>query len=275
MEVTAVPIYRVTFFLQADNRGWTETFASSLGTVPQVSTAALILAAFRAAVLPSNVSIIGARISDILSFRGSQSINDPLFPLAGGLAAATFGNQSNDALGLKMDAAVPAAHRTFLMRNIPPQIVTGNTYTPTPGWNFLLTQFIGALKLSSQGWAILGRTVQGPRFNDGQQINALGVAGFAANTPFVIGAGTYVAVHRVTGIAPFANRIFKLASQDLVAKTITLRRWGPRPMFPGNFTFTVFDYIAAPIVAVTTSFIRSRKTGRPFGLIRGRRSPVR
>jgi hypothetical protein len=267
---------RATIFFQDGDFGWTESFFPTvgLGDYAGAQTWAQQYAAVRLPLLCSLQGLgpvmLGYRVSDDTLFR------DALVTLIQPPAPGGFSGQPAScftALLVRLRAA-PLFSRPLYLRGLPGSIIDVRTqYNPIPAWLGLFQSFRGFL-LGQTGVNVKTTITDPP-----QRLFKISTI----NTPNLI-----------TTLAPHGFN-----AGDLVVIKGPARRHNPVGLWtvgptPGLTTFTLngcdlpADYVYSPplslsaqlkitsykqVVSVIDERITERKTGRPFGAPRGRRSP--
>lgn len=281
--------------------GWSETYYQDAAGPDAVLNNALILGTQRMKLSPPPVKCIGIRVSDTTQFRSSRFI-------AGGSSAVVGGNQLPAeglfpaAQSLDFDVALlirleaTALHRrALLLRGMPESIVNADN-----SYNRLNAQFQaeyqnfstilrGAGQAGSWQLLTIDATQAAVNFSGlapGISANSLNItmpAGVAVQktlppnpaTPVV--AGDFVQIRRVRG-AVGVNGVWKIATVGAGPSIIYATYSRLRPaLFPFNYqvpassTIRFWQRVNAIIDKTTDERLVGRKTGRPFGQLRGRR----
>lgn len=247
--------------------GWSESFSGpdSISSVLQLlkgpRSSILPLLPARAALLPSEASIIGVRLYSGGAGRGQL------------LAAAYSGNQGlltdqpSTSLLCSATSTVSGVTRRFNLRCIPDFYVKSGEFSPDVAYADALIAFFASL--SGFGWQAKTYTNSRKVF----EIDADGTVTLDGTNPFtqaqqVTLKNVYLTGLKVRGggkfsvlsIGPWQNQ-FKLAKWTLGEAT------GGQAFIQGG-AFVEFDTAIKSVVRATT-----RKVGRPFAGYRGRNSP--
>jgi hypothetical protein len=261
-------VFRLTFFYELFDAGWTESVHTKLVDKPSLMTLASQYIAARLPLLHPKAFLTHVRISDDLVFR--DILLDPIsLPQAGTFATTTLAPDTPwNALDVRIQAGV-TVNRSLYLRGIPAGQMNANTFNPTALFAANLGKYLGFL-VTNGNIAI--------KCKDRSVI------------PNLILTSTALGV--VTLATPIANA----AAGQRVQLLGVLRSLSPQRSYVigAGSTTTVLNLLGWPgLVLAGTGFIRQnvvalpqvtdavcdtnteRRSGRPFGLLRGRRAVIR
>jgi len=261
--------FKVSFFSTQQSTlqgGWSENFWSSKLDLPACITAAQALRTKLDNLHGDQTVTPYIRISDSATFRDVKLIEIPTTPVAT-LTLATTSDYPSTALLLKMTSAENYVTRQWI-RGLPDNIIReSGRYRPVAAYLADFNAFIAVLTSGGNGWSmrVLDRTVPKKVV---QNITAAGVVtvlahGYAANAK--------VRISRAKGLTQ-ANSVWRVTPVD--ADTFSLQGWvtdNPSPVYLGNGEVRLQTYVLKAIANVEVVRSSAHKTGRPFGLLGGRR----
>lgn len=271
---------RITVFFQEGEYGWTETLFNSAGSYLTLQLQANAYSAARQMLLCGGTpgfgpTIIGWRVSDDTVFRDAF-VNFYQPPLAGLFTGTAL--HPTTALLMRL-TATELSRRPLYLSGIPAEIMDANAnYFPTPAWTVAINTF--KTFITNGNWQVKGQL--GPT-----EPAALALSGINAPNlfvtqnayPFVAPAdlgkvvrvrgrrinGNPVGLHRILNLTP-PNGL-TLAGVDLPAD------YHYSPPLSCSIQLQVAEY--QTIQFCSDERLTERRRGRPFGLPRGRKSPVR
>lgn len=264
--------FRVTFFWQQQSSklgGWSENFWSSLSDVSSVQTAALALRTLMDNAKGAQVVCNTIRISDAATFRNVQNV---LIPGASTIPTTPSNDADypSTALQLKMKAAGNYS-TTQWFRGIPDANVSNSgQYNPIPSYVSKISTIAAEITNSSKQWSVrvLDRTVLKKVVS-----NLAPTTGIVTCTAHGYGpAGTTLKV-RIQGFASpkVANKVWRITVID--ADTFQLNFWQSTsgPVSGNNPTARAQVYTYIQVSGLEVVRATSHRTGRPIGLLGGRR----
>ena len=284
------PLWRVTFFYTAGNTGWSETLFNNLPTLSAVQAAATALNTARLTLMRPDCFSNAIRVSDDNVFRDSSYVQNPAYPIPGSYSQVVTTSHPSTALFLRLETApgsVSAAspnRRIFPLHGIPVDQIQDTTFSPSIIWAGNLGAYKLVLTNSANGWCMRTRSIfaiaptpVGLSISPQASPSRDGLLTTLTAVPSAV-LGAYVVFSRVKGVIPPAGRPFLVVPPitNITPFTVGIRGWFPRLTVTGsNIQMEFFSYQLSPIVAAFTDRLGSHKVGRPFGLLRGRRSPGR
>lgn len=273
---------RVTVFFEAGEYGWTETLFPATTDYNQAQTMATAYCNVRAPLMASGSApapgIIAFRVSDDSLFRDAF---DQFFqpPLIGSASSGPL--HPTTALLLRLTATA-LVRRPIYIRGIPADIMdNAGNYVP----NFVTSGLINTYRnflLATPGWKIR-TTVSSPPRTIYSLASIVPPNSFTTTAPNGFNAGDVVIVKGSSrnrnpvglwkvGPGPGLTN-FILTGVDLPSNyTYVAGSLGVQLKIPAT-GLTDLNYLA--ITEVTDERLTERRTGRPFGQPRGRRSPHR
>lgn len=269
--------FHVSFFNQQQSSklgGWGESFWSLLPDVPTLTPIALNLATLLDQLKGAQCYIPSFRISDATTFRAVTNVLTG-FGTGSAITATTDADYPSTALQLKLGAPSggSAPYRTLQwLRGLPDAIVSNSgTYHPNNSFNTALNRILAELKNGSSQWAVnvlnrltSKRDISG--FNPTTGVVTVPAHGYTI--------GTIIKVRiKGAGIRNLWNGLWNVTVID--ANTISVNFWvvpNPLPFITGKRpTCTQQIYTQIAIATAAPGNISSHYTGRPTGLLGGRR----
>lgn len=254
------------FFRSADGYGWSERyFYAGTTTDPAFSSNINALASARVQLLTTSGRLTHIRVA-------SPTLRNPfIFALAAGGTPGSYAPPTAPAevaLLFRMNAGITGYNRIFL-RGIPDEIVSGDSYAPTPTWNGVMNSFIATL--SNSFWNCQGTlgspTVRFPILN----LNPNLPRGYSFDvTPRVLVQGNVIRMHGAS--VPGYNGIKRVVAVGPSATLVQVG--GAAPAVADPTTLAYYTQIMDFDAVITSAFpenLTRRAAGRPFGLSRGRR----
>jgi hypothetical protein len=276
---------KVVFFYNATNEGWTETYYA-LGSDPQTyALQYLTQSRLQKFVNPreSNVTFFEARVSLIGSPRVTYSLVQNQLPQP--LVASEFAPDvtAEDALILMRSLVGPPRH--LWLRGLPESSVVYDTLgNPTPPAVLLAQIQAMATAMSAMNFCIQNATIPLPNANNWYQVTAMqpsltnGSATVLTIAPQWAPSPPYPPIYFQglnKNLTPgFPRQLIPLSV--LLSGTVTevtvpwLFRAPNNPFLPMKMKFTPLAYTTPTIQSVSFERYGTRKTGRPFGVPRGR-----
>jgi hypothetical protein len=262
--------FRATFFFEGFGTGWSEQIHLTTQNQAVAIASAIAYANLRIGLLVPPFEINDIRLSDDAVFR--DILFDALnLPYVGTFPSLQPAAPSSTAL-LKLAAdqtATPSVRRNMFIRGIPSSIITGRNYTPTANWITALGKFVPLLANGAYG--IKAKTVG----NVKAPIVSVIAATRTVTTNVDLVGVAQGSVLQILGVprSRVKQRTFTAESvTDL--RHVVLRSW-PYPDLVGTGFFRLLNYTIYPIKIATVFDIGERRTGRPFGVPRGRAALVR
>lgn len=260
--------FRVSFFFsqQGDRLGgWSENYWNNLSSQSAVTAAAVALQQLLWSIKGNGVNAPYIRISQVGNFRSAFILNTNLTSVATGA--------SNDADFVDTAGLIryfgPAPYFTNQWtRGIPDNCVTtGGRFVPTTAFVTNFNALSTALQAGGNGWVLRNLNQSNPR----KVITAVTLAGVVTATAHGFSTGNYVRISRTGGI-PGLNQVWLITVID----TNTFQLVGvPAGGFTGNYTkpgtAQLQSWIFQAITSATVLRATKHNTGRPFGLLSGRR----
>jgi hypothetical protein len=267
-------VFRVTFFLQQAESGWSETYFSTLNTYQNVATAATVLGGLRQAMCPPAVYLQEVRVSDDLLFRDVWF--DPNFQAIQG---SFGGNALPPQAAIKIRMVSPPVvgtknySRTLDFSGVPQgQTRLGQFFSPNAAWILAFQQY--ALQLANTNWGLrIIDQVANPKIAV-TTVAVGGVVTTAANVPNMA-AGVMVRFYWPRGLRP-KNA---LASYRVTASTALNSFTVPAAatlLPPPSFVRALIPSIINLNNGVIfyEELVGNHKRGRPFDQQLGRRRAV-
>jgi hypothetical protein len=269
---------RLTVFFQSGTYGWTETLFPGVpdGDYGAAIAAANIYCPVRQGLLAAGAGtapvIVGYRVSDDTIFRDAlvQFFQPPLAGSFSGVPETPF------SCCLVRLVAGPLWRRPLYLRGIPSTIVHDDgSYNPIPTWvgqiNLLRNLLVGppAYRVKSTVTSPPQPIVRIQSIAPPNNVTTLTPMGLVPHQLIVIkGPSRHRNPVGLQIVGPIiVGNSFTLTGVDLPADYVYT------PLLSLGAQIKALDY--HPIVSVNDERITERKTGRPFGLPRGRRSPIR
>lgn len=238
--------------------GWSETWYTD-GTIETGYGGLVMFSKFRARLLSSGISIIGARIHEL----GGPT---KFFPFKESGVSGEGMDYPTISLNCRCSSADGKYKKYFQLRGLPdPRVVDGN-YEGDPTYGASLRQFMTFLHSPGVKFQALDRTVPAIKINS---ISELGVVRCAAGGTFPI--DSYVTLKRVRNtVGEKVSGTFRIVARASDTE-FTLANWtGGAVAAVGTVTKQTFTYIQVGNRTAEMLGVTSRKVGRPFGQFRGR-----
>jgi hypothetical protein len=301
-----VPTQKVIILLAQSNTvqsvGWGETFFQEGANPDAVLGNALLLGTQRMKMSPPDVKCVGVRVSDSTQFRSTRFIAGGASLVPGGaqlpaqgLFAAAGALEFDDALLIRLEATT-LHRRALLLRGMPNSIVNtdGSYNRGNAAFQAEYNAFSSLLRgqAGAGNWEIyaidpaqpatnFSALATGPTGNSIVITMPTGVTiqkTIPPNPPAPVQAGDFIQIRRVRG-AVGINGVWKVAmvGGTTFINYTTYSRTRPA-LFPFNYqvpsssTVRFWQRVVAIIDKTTDERMVNRKTGRPFGQLRGRRA---
>ncbi len=267
--------FRVSFFFSLTQGlkvgGWSINLYNNLTDLSAVRTATDSMQARLNTLTGNTVSCYAARIQDLLNFRAAVLVPYGFTPPIGSSANANTDTFNTAALVKITDGARKVTR--FWVRGLVDDAVTNNgSWLPTGAYKRQWNLFFAELTTAGKGWSQRKLDTSAPK-TFVQQITPAGVV---TSVGHGLIAGNLVRIGRVQNPKTL-NKIFRVAAKiDNDNFSIV----GPPPM-TGNAIVGASTYAQKQgysFIGITTAEVErvsSHKTGRPFGLLSGRRRPVK
>lgn len=267
-----MPLNRITYYWRLGKNGWSESVHNQLTDTIGLVQAARVYLNFRLAFTHASVSCEHIRISDDLVYR--DLIFDPVqLPQIGQWKPQVAADAPWTALdmrlgaGLQVNAPVQVTRSLFL-RGLPAGQRDGSTYKPTADFGTAVAAFVTVLSGSSFGVKNKDRSQKKqPILSialDGTVVMSTGVDNVAKDLQVqVLGIPRSVLPKRTYTVINVVD-----------TSHFQLRGYSGPPILQQGFLRLV-NYVILPIQQVSTNDMTERRTGRPFGELRGRRAVVR
>lgn len=251
------------------SRGWTETFYTTASTAiadPAVTDFVKVMAAKRAACLSNKATILSCRVSDPAAPALVRGVEVNVTGTAGNGFVSTDGTDVVNLAALVNFFSATGVRRSYLMRGLTDADVVGGeltcAFTGRPAYN--------------RWWDWVSKNtavrdvVNGP-FKDVATVSGLGLI----TTAVALGAAANNVVlvkSRTAGNGPKV-RASGVVQSAPGALTVQLKRWTRGDCVGGQACLTTVEYRAfTSFSLVQPPLVRTRQTGHPFGLLRGRQS---
>ena len=283
-------MFRYTFYYQNYNQGWSETFfrGTQFGTGEGNILENYVIN--RLQLLSTRCSLVGIRSSNLDSKRDVTIYNVPLAGRGGtwvldrvqpdGRVAGTETESEDSFTALLLRLTDGNQHyRTFPLLGMPDHVLSGGVVRPDEealvrarlnGWMGAITQASFGMKLQIAP-ALSGRIVTFPDKTQDNQLVCLGLSGAAPAQGTLItlgGVKPWRQLNRTWRVASTAPGDVNAASYIYLTRSAGVNTFGP--VEGGTYKTPV--YSLAVLNAYTISRLTVRKTGVPFGTVRGRRS---
>jgi len=264
--------YRCSFFAQQKStlRGcWSENFWNSSGSLPAVQSAALSLRNALNLVTGAQVFFPQLRIADATTFRNVLNIPFPNAAPSAISSSAPDADYPSTALLIKLNASGNYSTKQWL-RGLPDNVTDlSGTYQPTALFTGRLNALFKLLTDGSQTWAINVLN----RANPFQPITAInGTTGTVTCPAHGFAPGAKVRITGVHGLTQ-ANGVWTITV--ISADQFSLNFWAPPsvvvPALGKKPSARLQSYIQVQIASCEFVRITSHRTGRPIGLLGGRR----
>jgi hypothetical protein len=287
-----MPIQGVMFF-QMGARGWTEKVWLTTSSLTSAISEMSLLAPVRAQMLSNGAFLTGYRVSNDDFTRDSLSDVLPAGNQQGALPRPILNwadSDPDDALVLHCSTANPQVQRPYLLRGITSYIFgPGYIFAPTPTFLAALTTWETMMFNGAYGIRGFNRGVApNPPIVPPVPIVNMAletIAGQATGrveiiTSLVVATGDRVIIrggnrvkglegnHTVLGLVP-------AVPPAVVSPGFYVRSLSSVPNYIGGGTVQKVVYEVDAFTYVQSRRLSSRKSGRPFGVPRGRRSIVR
>jgi len=260
-------LFRLTFFYEQDENGWSESIHSSSNRVESLIGQTDVYSINRMRFSDAGTILTHVRISDDEVFR--DVILDPIsLPRRGQFKAPNEKAESPfTALDLRLLAA-PTVQRSLFVRGLPDGQVNG--VFPSFTGDFATRYNAWVAILSQGGFSIKNKD----RTQIKQPINTISAAGVVNMTSPIPGLGNLSTV-QVLGIprSEIPKRTYTVVN-FVDFSNFTLRGYNGPPIAGRGYLRRVV-YVLLPIIQAATDFVTERRIGRPFGQLRGRRAVVR
>jgi hypothetical protein len=260
-------LFRLTFFYEQDENGWSESIHSSSNRLDSLIGQVDVYSVNRMAFTAAGTSLTHVRISDDQVFR--DVLLDPItLPRRGQYKSVNSKSDSPfTALDLRLSAA-PTVQRSMFVRGIPDNQVDG--IFPAFEANFATKYNAWVAILSQGGFSIKNKD----RSQLKQPINTISPAGVVNMTSPIPGLANLSTV-QVLGIprSQIPKRTFTVVN-FIDGSNFSLRGYAGASIAGRGF-FRLVNYVLLPITQAATDFVTERRIGRPFGQQRGRRAIVR
>jgi hypothetical protein len=268
--------HKVTLIMNGpDKYSWSESFYYNGPvdtTTLDTNVAALITG--RAAILTSNCTIIRARCATtfyrnphiIIPNNGAGAPGNEMPPTAEQEVALLYLIQGN-----------PNGYSRPFLKGIPSRIINGDSYAPDAAWNANLTTFVNTLLNGL--WNVVGvNSTMTPLQYPMAVLSGTPPRGYTFTYTVPVGGASLVVgqIIRVAGtnVPGYAGlkRVVKIGG---AGGLVTVG--GAAPPVDDEATspyFTTQSALDNPIQSAQPDSITTRKSGRPFGLTRGRRATL-
>ncbi len=268
-----MPRFRVTYFYEQQGAGWSESIHTLL--LPGANLTNLIAAYVSARMQIANPSVIltHIRISDDDVFR-DFAVPDVAVPQSG-----QFKKSGGPAGGTREFPSVAALLRIFsgntivrnlFVRGLPDDQNDGNEWDPGAQFNGKFATF--RFGLQSTGWAINHKDATQPRARI-KSMTASGVVEMIDAIPGLALSSTIQLMRVPRSVIP--GRFFRLSSfTDEKNFTLAVPPNSLEPLFVTG-VFRRVAFVLHQIDHTEIERVTERRTGRPFGVLRGRAAPVR
>jgi len=279
-------MYKLSLLINANQGlscGWSETYATNAADIAAARTVAFNLSQARRQCLTQYFSVVGTRISTMPDVGPSKSqIWAPAGPVRGFLSGGE--DYPNVASLMRLNGGEHSTNRD--MRGWPDNDITssvaGAPITLSPGAKSLLNNFITFLAGGSYGW-MRSAEPGDPTYLDYKVATVVpDAANGISKLNGVVPAGMIAAPLKPIVVSGFSGPLSKLngtfspKEYEVAAGYIQVKRLVTESAANGYVVGTakVAKQGLAFQVIEGGGFVRisARKTGRPFGLLRGRRS---
>lgn len=261
---------RITFFFKSTRGyGWSETYFSTRGTLPQALLDAKALFPLRVNLLAAFSSLEFIRVSDDEFKRDSQIYAVPIGDQTTKLPLMGSSDIANTCLLCRV-TSTDFIRRSLAMRGIPDDIVKDSgQYVPTGVWNGAFAAFKFAL--TAGAFAIKSRTQVGAAFNIANVglVGPTGIVTIDTVLPHGFVSGDIVNITEVRNATQVRGIQLVLGAPTTASFDIRVKRV-VRPYGGGGKVWKVGAAITA-INDIIPVRISHRNAGRPFDAPRGRR----
>lgn len=264
------------FFDDPTGRGWSEKlwYTGALTQLAINQTASQVVPA-RLNILGSDCKLLRVRCESGLPF-------GPFIIAVGGGSGqlggyTTLSADSELRLLWRTDDGAGHYNKNYLS-GVPRDQIAGATYTPTGSFPLLLTQYFNTL--SAQLFVINSTLQQLEVFTHATQLTPTPPRGylFQTKTPSNLVYGDMIHMKMAKGIGYNGRKSVTGVNVNQPVGFDTVFVGGASPIDPENVNtssqWAIVEENSYPMVNQQTEGIVTRKTGRPFGLVRGRRSTV-
>lgn len=261
--------FKITYFFKLQmelEAGWSFSLFNNNTDIAPARAAALALLTPLDKLGGTQTIISNIRISDLTSFRSVSLLSTTITPDAD-LTQSNSSDYATTAVLLKVSGPGGYLARMWY-RGVPDNIIRGaGRFNPTAAWLGYFSTMRGVLLSGSNQWSlrVLDKTV--PK----KIVQAVTQQGVCTVTGHGYATNSKVRISRGKGLTQI-NKVWRITSID--PNTFSLQGWvDPLVNTPylGNATAQLQSPIFVPIVDVETVRASSHKTGRPFGLLGGRR----
>jgi hypothetical protein len=265
-EVCAMPAFRLTFFFEQLENGWSESIHTTATDTLTLIALATGYANRRMAFCQTQTFLTHIRISDDEVFR--DVILDPIpLPMQGAFKPAGQAEGPWTALDARMSAN-PRVQRSLFVRGFPAGQINSNAPAFTAAFQAAYTAW--TTYITDNVFAIKNKD----RAQQKQPIDTISAAGVVRMANPIAGLANLATV-QVLGIprSQIPKRTFTVVN-FVDGSNFTLRGYtGPVIAQRGYLRLVTFSLLV--INQIVTDFVTERRVGRPFGVLRGRRAVVR
>lgn len=262
--------------------GWSEVYYNGLTTVAAAAARASEMIAERIKMLSSSYMVVGARLTgDIAAPPTATQLYVPATPQLGLLGAAE--DYPNTAVLYQLRGA-NSAHQSRSMRGWPDSYIEagpgGIPVALSPAGKLLLTDWINYLIAAGYGWVRTNKP--GDAGNKKFTVDSLSQVGAGARTKLLgavpadwVTTPVPVVVRSFTGPLAVLNGSYAVRGLTVASDGITIPEYTYQGAISG-YTGDGAKVFGGPPILVSAQTgvyrkITSHKTGRPFGLLVGRR----
>lgn len=273
---------KVVFFFRLNVQGWTETFYINKPDLDQGLARALIYASKRHLLLADPAVIDAIRVGDAANIRSSRLVGvgaGTSFPMPlGGYTSKA--DQPDTAAQCSLFDTPNAVQRTMMLRGLPDNVYdVGNPGNPDQMlWQTRLNDYLQTFYVPPSGDALIAERI---RLGGGgtERVITNVTPDWTANetdltleTPLTgVANGHLLNIYGMRGFAPTPGTVMLKRTANLGANAIV--HWVPNKptLYSGGATLVVAEEVWQPVTFASFIRIANRKTGRPFGVPRGRR----
>jgi len=255
--------------------GWGENFWNTNVSLAAAQAAANSLQDILINCKGAQLSITGYRLSQVGAFRVTQNITRVLGPFAPSPSAYPDADYPSTALQLKLRGTTTNKVTTQWLRGLPDSITTtGGLYTP--GGSSLWQAYFNQLcaKLTGGSWAVYVLNPLTPYFPVTLNNTITGSVTIKGNNYGALGATAYVRIKGMGQQHPM-NGLFTFTVTDPTTGAGTISPWTPTttnlPFWGKRPTAQAQVYMFDTIAEATNGITTSHYTGKPTGLLGGRR----
>ncbi len=261
--------FKITYFFKLQmelEAGWSFSLFNNNSDLAPAAAAAQSLLTPLDKLGGTQTIITNIRISDLSSFRSVRLLSTTITPDPD-LTKAQSSDYATTAVLLKLSGTNGYLARMWY-RGVPDNIIRGaGRFNPTAAWLGYFSTFSGVLLSANQQWSlrVLDKLVPKKILQAATQQGVCTVTGHGYAT------NAKVRISRAKGLTQL-NKVWRVTTID--ANTFSLQGWvDPLVITPylGNATVQLQSPIFVPITDIATVRASSHKTGRPFGLLGGRR----